>query len=286
MKIFDRIATFFRNVRTRQRISVRDPHDDRERWYIFLSPLNMLTAFVALVVVLIVATLSIVAFTPALDLIPGYQGSRARGQLIQYNMRLDSLEGQLALWDEYYENLTRIMDGRPPLAPAPLVADSLTTDHPDIARVPEDAALRRQLEGTGPYALQHAAGGRNTEYPEMYPPVKGVIVRKFDPKGGRYGVDIAAAGNQPVMALMDGTVINASWTPTEGHMIYILHPGGFLSAVLHTASLTKQTGERVYSGEVIAFTGSATASGSDAGYTEVQLWINGTPVDPENYMIF
>jgi murein DD-endopeptidase MepM/ murein hydrolase activator NlpD len=284
MKLFTVIATFFRNLRTRLRISVRDPHDGRERWYIFLSPLNMLTALVALVVVLFVTILSIVAFTPALDLVPGYQGSKARNQLIQYNMRLDSLEDRLTLWNEYYENLTRIMDGKAPLAPQAPVPDSLAAA--DIARIPEDAALRRQMEGPGPYALQHAAGRRGSEYPEMYPPVKGVVVRKFDPKSGRYGADIATALNQPVMALMDGTVINAAWTPTEGYVIYILHPGGYLSAVLHNGSLAKKTGDRVYSGEVIAFTGSSTAAGTDAGYSEVQLWINGVPVDPENYMIF
>jgi murein DD-endopeptidase MepM/ murein hydrolase activator NlpD len=286
MKLSDSIASFFRNLRTRQRISVRDPHNGRENWYIFLSPLNVLTALVALVVVLFVGILSIIAFTPALDLVPGYQGIRARNELIRYTLRLDSLEGRLTLWNDYYENLTRIMDGKAPLAQEDPTPDSLVSERSDIARIPEDDALRRQMEGAGPYGLQQAAAGRGNEYPEMYPPVKGVVVHKFDPKGGRYGVDIATAENQPVMALMDGTVINAVWTPTEGYIIHILHPGGFLSAVLHNASLTKKTGDRVYSGEVVAYTGSAVASGADAGYAEVQLWVNGVPVDPENYMIF
>lgn len=286
MKLFDRIAAFFRNWRTRLRISVRDPHDDRERWYIFLSPLNVLTALVALAVVLLVATLSIVAFTPALDLVPGYQGSRARGELIRYNLRLDSLETQLAQWNDYHENLKRIMDGQPPLGVETPVLDSAALAAGPVARIPEDSILRSQLEGTGPYALQSAVEAGGSGYPEMYPPVKGVVVRKFDPKSGRYGTDVATTAHQPVMALMDGTVIHAAWTPGEGYVIYILHPGGFLSACLHTASLTKKTGDRVYSGEVVAFTGSAVASDADAGYTQVQLWINGTPVDPENYMIF
>jgi murein DD-endopeptidase MepM/ murein hydrolase activator NlpD len=286
MKLFAPIAAFFRNLRTRLRISVRDPHDDRERWYIFLSPLNVLTALVALVVVLGVAALSIVAFTPALDLVPGYQGSKARGELIRYNLRLDSLETRLAQWNDYYENLTRIMDGQPPLGVEISVPDSLSTPAANVARIPEDSILRRQLEGTGPYGLQHAVAARGNDYPEMYPPVKGVVIRKFDPKNSRYGTDVATTADQPVMALMDGTVINAGWTPTEGYLIYILHPGGFLSAILQNARLTKKTGDRVYSGEVVAFTGSAIASAVDAGYTQVQLWINGTPVDPENYMIF
>ena len=286
MKSPNTLTAFFRKLRTKLRISARDPHNDKEKWYIFLSPLNAITALVALIVVLFVAVISIVAFTPALDLLPGYQGSRARNALIEYNMKLDSLENQLLLWNNYYENLIRIMDGKTPLMQENPQLDSSQLIRSDVARIPEDSLLRQQLEGGGPYGLQRSVSARGNNYPEMYPPVKGVVLTKFDPRSGHFGTSVAVTENHPVMALMDGTVINATWTPTEGSVIYILHPGNIISAYLHNASLTKKTGDRVYSGEVVGFTGSSISSGADAGYTEVQLWINGTPVDPENYMVF
>lgn len=281
-----RHPSFFRRLRGKLRISARDPHNDQEKWYIFLSPLNIVTALVALLVVLFVAVVTIVAFTPVLDLIPGYPGTKTRNMLIEYNMKLDSLEHELVLWNDYTENLVRIMDGQPPLTAAAPRPDSVQTERGDVPRIPEDSILRAQMEGTGPYALRQLSSGGGSDYPEMYPPVKGVVTAKFDPRAGRFGTNVAVAENQPVMALMEGVVINATWTPSEGYVIHILHPGNIISAYLHNAQLTKKTGDRVYSGEVVGFTGSSISAQSDAGYTEVQLWINGTPVDPENYMIF
>lgn len=278
--------SFFRGFRKKLRLSARDPHTDQERWYIFLSPVHILTALLALFVVLFVVVVTIVAFTPALDLIPGYQGSKTRNMLIEYNMKLDSLENQFVLWENYHENQVRIMDGKAPVIAANPEPDSMGRSRSDVARIAEDSVLRRQMEGNGEYALQPTPSGRDNPYPEMYSPVKGVVSAKFDPRAGRFGVFVTGVENQPVMAMMDGVVIQAVWTPTEGNVIYILHSGSIISAYLHNASLTKKAGDRVYSGEVVAFTGSSIDNREDAGYTEIQLWINGTPVDPENYVIF
>ncbi len=286
MNVFQKITAylrrvwenFFRDFRKKTRISAHDPHGGQERWYIFLSPLNILTALLALVVVLFVTVVTIVAFTPVLDLIPGYPGNRTRNLLIEYNMKLDSLENELLSWDRYHENLTRIMDGQAPLTAADPQPDSARSEERgDIPRIPEDTELRAQMEGTGPYALQPTATDHANLYPEMYPPVKGVVISKFDPRAGRFGTNIAGTENQPVMAMLEGVVINASWTPEDGYALYILHPDNLISACLHNASLTKKTGDRVYSGEVVGFSSS---------FTEVQIWMDGTPVDPENYLIF
>ena len=286
MKLFHKISAFFRHFRTRFRISARDPRNDKEKWYIFLSPLNAVVALMALVVVFFVAVISVVVFTPVMDTLPGYPGNRSRNLLIEYNLKLDSLENQFLVWSSYYENLTRIMDGKAPVVTEFPTVDSSLLHRSDIPRIGADSALRSQLEGDGPYGLQQASAGRGNSYPEMFPPVKGVVKAKFDPRAGRIGTSIAVTENQPVMALMDGVVVNASWTPTEGNVIHILYPGNILSAYLHNASLTKKTGDRVYSGEVVAFTGNSTGAGENSGHTEIQLWINGTPVDPENYMFF
>ena len=42
---------------------------------------------------------------------------------------------------------------------------------------------------------------------ELYTPVKGVVTEKFSPIDNRYGTTLATAGNQQVMAVMDGTVV-------------------------------------------------------------------------------
>jgi murein DD-endopeptidase MepM/ murein hydrolase activator NlpD len=281
------IWTFFARFRSKYRVSLRDPHDDRETWYIYLSPQNIFTALLAVILLIFIAAVTVVAWTPVLDYMPGQAGYRSRTMLIQSNMRLDSLEQRLSLWNNYYNNLVRIMDGQAPVSPDELVARDTVSAVDDIPRIPEDSVLRAQMEGTGPYRLQTGSASRGgRSYADLFPPTKGLILTRFNPRAGQLGVDIATAENQPVMAVMEGTVIAASWSPTEGNIIYILHPGNLISAYLHNARLTKKAGDRVYSGEVIAFSGASTARGDDQGYIQFQLWINGTPVDPENYILF
>lgn len=285
MKWIKNAGTFFATFRSKYRVSFRDPHDDRETWYIYLSPLNVVSVLLAVLLLVFIAAVLVLAWTPVLDHLPGKMGYRSRTLLIQSNMTLDSLEHQLVLWDNYHANLVRIMDGQPSVSLDELVArDTVQAAAVDVPRVAEDSVLRAQIEGEGPYRLATAGGGGG--YSDLFPPTAGVILTRFDPQGGQLGVDIAAAENQPVLSVLEGTVIAANWSPAEGNVIYILHPGGILSAYLHTARATKKAGERVYSGEVIAFTGASTASGDDQGYIEFQLWIDGTPVDPANYILF
>jgi murein DD-endopeptidase MepM/ murein hydrolase activator NlpD len=288
MNWIKKIRAFFPKFRSKYKVSLRDPHNFREVWYIYLSPLNVFTVLVAVILLIFTLAVTVLAWTPILDYMPGKAGYRSRTLLIQSNIRLDSLEHQLALQNNYYNNLVRIMDGQPPVSMDELTArDTVRAAATDIPRIPEDSVLRRQMEEAGPYRLQSGAASRNEgKYTDLFPPTAGVILSKFNPREGRLGVDIAAAENQPVMSIMEGTVIASSWSPTEGNLIYILHPGNLISAYLNNARLTKKAGEKVYSGEVIAFTGASTARGDDQGHIQFQLWINGTPVDPENYILF
>ncbi len=287
MKLFRKIAYVFANFRSRYRLSFRKPHNDREIWYMYMSPLNILMTALAFVLVTFVVVVTAVAFTPVMDFIPGYPGSKARMILMEGNMRLDSLERRLETWNAYYENLVRIMDGRPPMAPESVGKDTVLSDRGGVLRVPEDSVLRTQLEGDGVYRLPDASEGKGTgEYPRMFAPVKGVVRDRFDPQSGLFGVNVSSTGNQPVMSAMEGTVVHAAWTPAEGSVIYVLHPGNFVSAYLHTSRLLKKTGDRVGAGEVIAFTGNGGEQNADRGYVQFQLWYNGSPVDPENYIVF
>lgn len=288
MNWIKKIGIFFSKFRSKYRISLRNPHDDREVWYIYLSPLKMFTAVLAVLLLIFTLSVTVLAWTPILDYMPGKAGYRSRTLLIQSNLKLDSLENQLSLWSNYYNNLVRIMDGQAPVSMAETVArDTVRAAAIDIPRIPEDSVLRAQMESTGPYRLQSATAARSGQYADLFPPTAGIILTRFNPQAGQLGVDIATtAENQPVMSVMEGTVIAAAWSPIEGNLIYILHPGNIISAYLNNARLTKKAGDRVYSGEVIAFTGVSTARRDDQGYIQFQLWINGTPVDPENYILF
>lgn len=77
---------------------------------------------------------------------------------------------------------------------------------------------------------------------ELYTPVKGVVTEKFSPIDNRYGTTLATAGNQQVMAVMDGTVVSSSWTPEDGFVLFIQHGGNMLSVYRHNTSVLKRRG--------------------------------------------
>ncbi|MGA0212895.1 MAG: M23 family metallopeptidase, partial [Flavobacteriaceae bacterium] len=67
--------------------------------------------------------------------------------------------------------------------------------------------------------------------------------------------------------------------------IIIEHSFGVLSAYKHNASLTKSQGESVLAGEVIASAGN-TGELSTGFHLHFELWIEGYPMNPENFFNF
>ena len=169
-------------------------------------------------------------------------------------------------------------------------SDSLSKKNADAAAtIVEDSLLRRQMETPGGiYSLNDPDAARKNlrSAMELYTPVKGVVTEKFSPIDNRYGTTLATAGNQQVMAVMDGTVVSSSWTPEDGFVLFIQHGGNMLSVYRHNTSVLKKAGERVSSGEIVGYTGGEKSAGGGQNLFEFELWHNGTPIDPEGYIVF
>ena len=266
MNFRQNIAYFIRHLREKHRLSVRNQHTDREIWYMHISPLNLLAGLLALILILFILIASTVAYTPVLDLLPGYPGKKSRTMLVENIMRLDSLEQELRNMQVYSENIALIMAGRNPVTRNDMLeADSLSAKKgATVAAIAEDSLLRAQMETPGsPYSL-------------------------YDPDAidNRFGVSLATTSNQQVMAVMDGTVISAPWTPEDGFVLYVQHANNMISVYRHNVSVLKKAGDRVSSGEIIGYTGGENALGQDKNLFEFELWHNGTPVDPQGYIVF
>lgn len=271
-------------LRERNKLSLRNVRTGQEIWHVFVSRINMILAVVALLLVVFIASLTTVAYTPVLDLIPGYPGSRSRQALIANIMKLDSLSLEVQRWEEYHANFSKILDGQ---VPQP---DTDTARREGIkgsvaARIPLDSVLREQMTIDGsPYQLETGTTTRSENTFEMLPPVKGLIAKAFAPQDGIYGIEIAPGANQVVMAVLDGTVMLNTWNPETGNVVVIQHGGNLVSVYKQVAKVMKTTGEHVRAGESIAVTGAMVDN--KVPYITFELWYNGTPVDPENYIVF
>lgn len=283
------IRYFFNNISEKHRVSVENPTNGEELWYMLISPLNLIAGFGGFIIVMFIIIATTVAYTPILDLIPGYPGNKSRNILIENILRLDSMENELIKWNQYYDNLATIMQGRAPMSKLDAPADSTLGSKPtDIEKIEEDSILRMQMELNEIYKSGESSDVMrlSTNVTGLFSPVKGKIINAYNPKKGNLGVTVTSLPNEPVMAVMSGSVILATWSPELGYVMYIQHPDNFVSVYKHNHQLIKSVGERVNAGDVIGYTGSADKESGKLNSLVFELWYNGTPVDPTKYIIF
>ncbi len=290
MKSKRNITYFLRNLREKHRLSVRNQHNDEEVWYMHISPANIFASLLALILVLFIIILSTVAYTSILDLIPGYPGNKSRQMLIENILRLDSLEKQLAEIQVYGDNIAMIMEGKTPvMRNVSQAGDSMKVSAFEVV-IPSlyDTILRGQMENPGPYRLDDPVATRKNLRTnlDLIAPAKGVVASRFSPRDNRYGVVVATAVGEQVMAVADGTVVVSVWSPDQGYLIQLQHAGNLLSIYRHCSQSLKNIGERVKAGEVIGYSGKSPTDDKSKGLLEFELWHNGTAVDPEGYVVF
>ncbi|MDE6183321.1 MAG: M23 family metallopeptidase [Rikenellaceae bacterium] len=281
------------NFRRKHRVSFRDPHSDKELWCMFFSPLNILLASLTVLIITFVAVMTVVAYTPILDLIPGYPGNKSRQVLLHSVMRLDSLERQIKMWQIYERDISLIMEGKRPISvTASATVDSILKSPAAVLPPSLVDSLFRASMGTSGSLVVHgrATDGKPTAF-ELYAPSRGVVVDYFDPSSGSNGVTVSVSGEQPIVAVTDGVMVLSTWSPAEGYITQLQHGGSMLSVYKRLSRLIKKPGDRVKAGEVIGYVGGTVHSdvvspeGVKTSYN-YELWDNGTPVDPESYMLF
>lgn len=276
----------------KRRLCIRDAEGSVESWHMYISPLRVVASLLALAVVLLAVVLCIALYTPALDMIPGYPGRQSRQLLIENIMRLDSLERQMNHLTVYSGNISLIMDGKTPVVrDASRIGDSVDIQsRTTVPRSQADSLLREQMESPdGPYSLSAAASAAKDKSLslDLVPPVHGVVSAVFNPKAGRYGVELLTASGQQVAAVRDGTLIASLWSPESGYVAVVQHANNLVSVYKHNAIVHKQTGERVRGGEIIgAMAEQEPGDESQQSNFEFELWYNGTPVDPQGYIVF
>ena len=119
----------------------------------------------------------------------------------------------------------------------------------------------------------------------FFAPITGTITAGYNIDEKHFAVDVAVETGTPVKAAADGTVIFAEWTAATGHVIILEHTKGFISIYKHNGALHKTQGDLVKSGEVIASSGS-TGELTTGPHLHFELWSDGYPVDPINFIDF
>ena len=278
------------NWRDKYRFTVINDHTFQEVWRITLTQYNSFLLISSLIIFLIGATTSLIAFTNLKEFIPGYPDVTMRRNILMSAIRLDSLDRELALRDKYFANLNAIISGNQSSARS--VRQDTTKNYKsiDFTNSPEDSALRARIENEERYNL--TLGPSTPESVSslaglhFFPPIKGIISGRFDIRTKHFGTDIVSNPKALVSSALDGTVIFTGWTMETGFVIEVQHPNNIVSVYKHNASLLKETGDLVRAGEAISIVGDSGELYTSGPHLHFEIWYKGSPLDPEKHILF
>ncbi len=251
-----------------------------------LSPLNIFVFSVVTIVSTIALTTTVIAFTPLKELIPGYASSKLRREAIELALTTDSLTAAIDRNERYIQGVQRILQGEViDTVLQELETDTSSNNAEIVLSDPsaQDSAFREWVEEENAFTLNQ--GGAELGIPQLISPLDGIITSEFDKATNHFAVDIAAASNTPVKTCYEGTVVFADWTSETGNIIIVQHENNLLSAYKHNSALLKEVGEFVRSGEAIAIIGNS-GENSTGPHLHFELWFEGAPIDPQNFIKF
>jgi murein DD-endopeptidase MepM/ murein hydrolase activator NlpD len=264
-----------------------------ERFTFRLSRMNVFIALGTLTIILVFLTSFLIAFTPLREYIPGYTNVGLTKRLYKLQLKTDSIERDLVAKEQFISNLRDIVNGKDLTDDKPVTVDTLKRyGNIKMKRSADDSLLRLEVENQNKYNLYKSetieyAGQKKSSIGGvlLFTPLKGIITNTFNPAQKHYGVDIVSKQNEAVKVVLDGTVIFSNWTLETGYVIAVQHSRNIVSVYKHNSAILKKAGDYVRAGEPIAIVGE-TGELVTGPHLHFELWSDGNPVDPKEYITF
>lgn len=260
-----------------------------------LTWMNVYIALSVFLVLLVTIIVLLFAFTPIKRYLPGYSTtSTENSDLYKIEKRIIALEKEVNAREIYIKSVQDALTNNVEYKPDNVEEDDDKTagnEKENIEPNAEDYQLRRVVE-RGKYAGNDGEITANMEVvnrsiDQMFfiPPIKGTTSAGFRPDKKHYGIDIVAPRNTPIKAVADGVVITSDWTYDTGNVIAVQHENNIISFYKHNSVLLKKVGSFVKAGEAVAIIGN-TGELTDGPHLHFELWYNGDPVNPAEYVNF
>lgn len=260
-----------------------------EKFSMLLSPLNVIIVFTLFAIFIVLVVLGVIVFTPLKEFIPGYADTSTQINALKAAEAAAQVEEQARVQEQYLENLKRVLTGDIP------TDDTLQTDQisqpgaVNFNRSYEDSLLRLKIEQEERYnvSLSESPTKSDGELSGMFffTPLRGEITGRFDPAINHLGIDVVSKQNESVKAVLDGSVVLATWTTDGGFTIQIQHRNNLVSVYKHNSVLLKKEGDVVRAGDSIGIVGNS-GELTDGPHLHFELWHKGKALNPEDFMVF
>ncbi|MEK9912626.1 MAG: M23 family metallopeptidase [Flavobacteriaceae bacterium] len=258
---------------------------------VFSQRLSRLNAFVFLVIFVgLVSTLSffVIAATPLRYLIPGIESAALQREVETLLVKTDSLQRIIETDTKYLDGIRRVLSGEVIYEAPEIDSTSVFMDAPSTDQLLETRKSIAMLELESQVKKEEAFSPvveTTISNPLYFAPLSGVVSGAYDPAVGHLAIDIAAAEGTGVKAITDGTVLHAEWSANTGYNLVVVHQGETVSVYKHNGVIFKKQGDTVTAGEIIASVGN-TGELSSGSHLHFELWKQGKPVNPQQYIKF
>ncbi|MBN2663922.1 MAG: M23 family metallopeptidase [Bacteroidales bacterium] len=255
----------------------------KERVNFTLSKGNIFT-YGGTIIILIGFLVSLLfIFTPLKYFLPPVDNYKLESKIIRNTVIVDSLKKEIAFRDNYFNQIKNIINGvdisQYAYSDTSMMSSLLTEQQKDSIL---EELIKRDQENLEDIRQNDIVDIDNANF---YKPLSGVVSNDFKPANGHNGIDIVAPENDPVVATLSGTVVLATWSLNTGYVIQIQHANNIISVYKHNGELLKKEGDRVNAGEPIALVGN-TGEHTTGPHLHFEIWQNGSPVNPTNFISF
>ncbi len=282
-------------LRNKYKLVILNDETFEEKLSFRLSRMNVFVFTGTLTILLIALTTILIAFTPLREYIPGYTDVSLYERLYRLEGLTDSLQNAVRQRDLYMNNLKTILEGNDT---SYRVSQTVETagkySEVDFTRSREDSMLRADFESynlgenySNPPEQRHETRSSTSSISNFsfFTPLRGIVTNKFNPLEKHFGIDIVSGRNEAIKATLDGVVTFAGWTVETGYVITIQHSHDLISVYKHNSALLKEQGSSVKAGDPIAIIGSS-GDQTTGPHLHFELWYNGVPVNPADFMTF
>lgn len=287
-------SSLLKKLSSKYKLAIFNEQTYEEVFVFRLSRLNAFTIVGASGILLVILVIILIAFTSLREFIPGYPSPNERLLIVRNAQRVDSLVVEIQKQDRFIRNMQARLRGEEPdshVVPTNQEKENISTEtrsQVQFTRSEEDSIFRKTIEREERFNLSVKQAPTKIvalENTFFFSPIKGMVVNAFGDSKGHYGVDVVAAPGARVSAIMDGTVVFSGWTVETGYVMQVQHPNNLISIYKHNERLLKEVGQVVKAGEAIARVGNS-GELTTGPHLHFELWYNGMPLNPQEYISF
>ncbi len=291
--MFKRRKTFSNWLTNRYILIIRNEENFAEKSTFSFNYAKLIVFLITIFTIFTVISLYLVNTVLSQWFDPRHANLEANRKIIELSIAVDSLAMAVETKDAYIENIRAIMDGEGQMTADEIEAAASQEaiayskrEAPSTELNPVDSIFRKSFEDEGLGVVGTPRRDLN-ELQEIFffSPISGIVTSGFDNKIEHYGVDIVSKSNEPVKAAADGTVIFSSWTQDSGYVIAVQHRSNLITIYKHNSALLKKVGNFVKAGDIVSIIGN-TGELTTGPHLHFELWFNGNPVDPEEFVSF